>query len=317
MKQLMLLLTIAAVLVVLPTISIAETISANFEGGAGSVDTWKGTGGDGWVAAWTTRTDNNASLTGTVTNTSPLRTSPTSSQNYLSVDILTTAAGGGATFGRKYDTTSTGPQPDKIDTTQDYTISWLFRADDLSTFFNAGGTPSTADRYQFYQSNYNGLNKGGGSNDTWIINVFGASMANGAYAAIPAGNFCFNDYTGDGTSTNRKWDSEVTITQGVTYAFQVTIHPKNPAYPPTTPAYTWDAKISDVSGTTLYEKTNMGCRATVPCTNYLELFGRGSAKDEHVRCSVDEVVVYQVPEPSILVMGLAAVLAGLAARRRK
>lgn len=277
---------VAALLLSLATLSPAWAITyiprgaaAYFEGGEGSVDTWTGAAGDGWAGAWATKKGDStgAALTCSLTNASPLVVDPPGTNNYVSASLDAAAANDYVTIGRKYDTTIA------IDPTQDYTISFLFRVDEnLDTTFGTFFT-STVDRYQLYQSKYNGLNKGSGSNDTWSIHVFGGDQAQttGDQHTIPAGNWFFNDYVGDGTSTNYKWDTGIHLTQGVAYAFQVTVHPN----------YKWDATISD--GTTSFTKANMGFRNNSRTTGYVEFFGKASDDADVRQFSVDSLVVSQ------------------------
>jgi len=310
MKQHMLLVAIAAaLLVLLPTISVAETITAYLEGDPTDpteVDTYPGVPGDGWAAGWEKRTDKLTSHTVAVGTTSPLAVG---TGKYLSCFMDASAADGLLTVGRNYGGTDLEGNP-IIDLAQDHTISFLFRVDENlgsgSTFFNDGGTPSSADRYELYGSYQAGLAKGVGTNSTWIIGAYGASMLAGdGTTTIPAGNWVFKDYK---SGSNYQYDTGIALANNTTYSFEITLH---------NPTYTWDAKVTNLTTLATYSRTGMGYRYLAATYPMPQFFGKASASNDNRQFSIDSVVITQVPEPSMLVMVLGAVLAGLTVGRRR
>ncbi|HBO44018.1 MAG TPA: hypothetical protein DD670_08810 [Planctomycetaceae bacterium] len=250
---------------------IPRGTAAYFEGGFESVDTYPGVAGDGWAAGWITRKDATATtVTGTLTNTSPL---DAGTNNYANILMTSSAANSYSTLGRKYDALAVNPA-------LDYTINALFRVEEyLDPDFGTFHTTS-ADRYEIYQgTSATALAAGFGSAGTWCIGAYGAdSLAGDGVTTIPAGNWTLKDYTGGSVY---QWDTGISLVQGVTYAVQVTVRPD----------YTWDATISD--GVTTFNKNNMRTRNLTASGGYVEFFGKASNAGETREFSVDSVVVNQ------------------------
>jgi len=240
------------------------------------VDTYPGVAGDGWAAGWQKRIDKLTSNTVAVGDISPLAAG---TGKYLSCYMDANATDGLLTVGREY-------TPLAIDPAQVHTISFLFRVDENlgvgTTFFNDGGTPSTADRYELYGSYQAGLAKGVGTNSTWIIGAYGASMLAGdGTTTIPAGNWIFKDYI---SGSNYQYDTGIALANNTTYSFAITLHNST---------YTWDATVTNLTTSATYSRTGMGYRNSAATYPMPQFFGKASASNDNRQFSIDSLVIAQ------------------------
>jgi hypothetical protein len=300
MKQSILLLAIAAALFALPAVSVAEMVTAYFEGDPTDptvVDTYPGIGGEGWTAGWATKVGSSGTFTGARVNTTPLATGTGYYLNGRAKSSST--SGSGATVYRNYGGLVDGVPA--VDMTVDHMIKFLFRIDENlgtgSTFFT-----SNADRYQLCGETGT-VSVGSSATTAWYLGLYGADMTAGG-ASGNAGKWIFHDFVWNGsTSTETIRNSNITVAAGTTYAFTLKMHPAT---------FTWDATVTD--GTNTFTQTGMGFRARAALSGWIQFTGRGTNSSDTRQFSLDSI---EIPEPSTLVMALGAALAALGLGRRR
>ncbi len=172
-------------------------IVADFNDGNNTTtaDGYTGAALGGWTHPWATTDLTNMTLTGTVTNTTPLN----GGGNYLSLTSTATAAGQSYLY-RSFATSGA----DSVSVTQPLQYTWDFSA----ASFNSATT------YNFFD--LTGTSAGGtGGNETWIIQILGTEIAYGA---------------GNGSGGVSDVNTGLTATANDVYQFTVTSNPTNDTY---------------------------------------------------------------------------------------
>ena len=290
----------AAPLLTIPV--AAAPITADFEGGTGSVDTFPGAAGNGWANGWSVVNGTGVNYAGAVANTNPLN----ASSNYLSVSNTGNGTQGGTAHARRA-FTSNGD----VDPTQPHRVAFQFRFDGNMANFSG----SFSDRVNFFADpNASGSVINTATTNAWMIGV--ASASNGTTNVVPANNtFFFFDAGNEsgnaqGFTGSNLVNTGISFTSGVVYSVSVDVYPALGKY---------DATISN--GTQSFTGTDLQFRnlktstaaADAPDTLY---FGIGSSAnaDNHA-FAIDGLSITAIPEPGSLAwVGLATLALG--ARRR-
>lgn len=274
--------------------------STNGGTAAPTADSFFGTAGNGWTDAWVaTSTAGSATVvTPDGTTTTELHTG---TGNYLNYTVDSNSTGVG--FDRQYETSG-------IDFAQSYAVSFSCRLDEgidiLKRADSNSGSGPDGDRLQFLLAS----SAKGGSASTCSV-IVGAYGAFGASEDVEHVYWQLYDGTNAGGGWNTQYlvDTEVEILEGVVYDFTINVDPVGKTY--TTTILTSDSQAD-------YTSSSMGWRATGTPSDYSYLCFTGSSKRDlgAITTSIDSVQV-SVPEPSTLVLLLAAITSLYVIRRRK
>lgn len=274
----------------------AAPIVANFEGGAGSVDTFPGMGGNGWVGPWSVVNGTNVVYTGSVASTNPLNASP----NYLSVrNAGTGTAAGSAVVTRAFTTNA------EVNPALPHRVAFQFRFDGNMTDFNG----QFADRINLFADPGNTTTTA--TSNSWMMGV--AAAGNGSANTIPAANTWFFFDAGNESSNPQGFtgsnlvNTGVPLTPGTVYSFTVDVYPALSKY---------DATISNgtqsFTGTDLQFRNLKTAAADAPDNLYFGI--QSSANTDNHAFSVDALSITAIPEPgSLALFGIA----GLTLLRRR
>ena len=299
---------VAALLISVPVVATAETVTADFDDGNGTsaVDAYMGMEGDGWAGPWQELRSklSNEPQTNIVVRTSS-ETSGTydddyaelvpGSGNYLYMDAhMNENAVCSLTVARDFGGES------GIDRTRPYSIEFLYRVDEDN--FSSNFTESN-DQYQIYD--WPTIRGGTTTEIGWGIKASGTN---------PIWRF----YNGDGrngtTNLVNYIESGVPVVADHVFKFEVSVDPVNSS---------WAGKVTDLTTGAWGEGTDMGYRfdstgdpPRTPST-LMQFHTRGTTKDEERRYSIDAIKIQQVPEPTMLVMFLGMLAMGVARRGRK
>lgn len=267
-------------------------------------DSFRGSAGEGWNAAWTRQTNflssSVAQFTTTVTNTTPLN----GGGNYLSASLdasaLTTGSFGQAAVARKYDAV-----PNGVDPSQPHIIRFDFRPD---VALQLG---SLNDRFQIFD-NVGGFQSSTLSSNTWVLAAYGSGS--GGPINTVAGNWGFlsGSTTNNGFTAQTFVDTGFAVTAGTTYTVEIHTDPVNKQY---------SASISDGnstfnSGTLLWR--NQGVNTAGTYVHWGALRTSAAAGGPVTGFSLDNISI-TVPEPASALLfaiglGLTA-YAGIARQR--
>lgn len=280
----------------------AQNASENFESyTVGDNLTTPLNGGTGWTGNWVTA--NATSASGIVSDSSPLATG---ANNYLAMDLANTSGGQAMGVGREL----AGGAP-----TGDYAVSFLWRADDTSTF---GG--SSNDRFEFYSSSSAaGVNGAGLGGDTatspYLMGIFGAgrgaNYTTGGYFAVYDASSVGAGFTGDdyydlGSVATGGDGTTLQLVQGTTYSFTIDVH---------VATQKWDVSVTDGATTAYSTGLNWWGSNTQP---FIGFGSRGDQANEARQFSFDNVLVQAVPEPgSIALLSLGGMILPILSRRRR
>lgn len=285
----------------------AQTASETFESyGVGNDLSTPLNGGTGWSGSWVTATGGGTlTPSGVVSDTTPLASG---ANQYLAVNLSNSSSGQPMGIGRQLSTLPTGL----------FTVSFLWRADDVGAGFNASN-----DRFEFFSADsaadVHSASVGGADaahTSPYLFGVFGANRGNAT-----ALNFAvYNPPTQGGNSSfnaNNYYDlgalaaggdgTTLTLTAGVTYDVSITVHEAN---------LTWDLSVSDGTTTAFSDGLNWWGTSTQP---FVAFGSRADTADETRSFSFDNVEVALVPEPgslALLTLGGMMVLPFLRRRRR-
>ncbi|MDB5294601.1 MAG: hypothetical protein JWO31_584 [Phycisphaerales bacterium] len=259
-------------------------------------DTFRGTAGGGWQAAWTTA----GTIAGSVTNTTPVD----GGGNYLvATSAGTTAAATGA-WSRKYG----GATDPAVSLGARHTISWTMRIDESAASLTSNFT-NGADRYQAF-GDATALSTTATSNE-WLVGAFGADPATSTPGFVAKRWEFYNaSATTNAFTSGALVDSGIALTSGATYRFTITTDPATKTYV---------GSVTDLAnpGATFTSGTLNWRTASTNTTGLaggvLEFGNSGNAAGETRAFSLDGVQV--VPEPAAA--GLLAGAVGIAAAGRR
>lgn len=268
----------------------ASTITADFTGGNGNtqVDQYTGISGSGWNTAWSTFKEGGVGATvfdigGTVLDTNPLGSG---NPNRLQVSYaLNSAVAQGAPHAgvrRQFDTSV-------IDTSAAYTVSFLFRVDELSETFDSSG-----DVIRFRAGN--DMVGGNNNNTIWQLD-WNASYGWRAWNGNGAGQTAAQNLTG------------ISQTVGVGYSITIDVRPEDNR---------WDLTITNLSDSLdTITVTDLGYRTNGISGNYLGFMALANTEGDFATFSIDNLHISQVPEASTLVGVFLFAAGGLAVGRRR
>ncbi|NLE37230.1 MAG: PEP-CTERM sorting domain-containing protein, partial [Pirellulaceae bacterium] len=220
--------------------------------------------------------------------------------NYLTYTTTSSSTGGKGSVYRDY--MGTGENASDIDFTQDYTIAFSVRVDDLSTF-----TATTDEISIFGDASANNIYNPG-LTSTFVIKVLG-SHADPTRAL----EWYFFDSDRNGQNINVGVRSGIYLVAGHVYDFEIEMHPGAKGYSVVLTDRTADLSYSSDES---YEPDDLGWRGAEH-GKYVSFASRASAANESVTVAIDNIRISQIPEPGILVMGFGLLLAGLVVRRRR
>ncbi|MCA9240186.1 MAG: hypothetical protein KDA37_08305, partial [Planctomycetales bacterium] len=224
-----------------------------FDGGSSTlvVDAFPGDAGGGWSTPWTVSPTANG--TPVVVGSSPLTRE---GGIYLSVDLT----GSDRNIIRQYGNTP------EFNVASRHTISWDWRLDSEFVVDNQ------YDRINFF-ANASPSSSSTTSSNSWIIGV--------APTLMGFDEFYFYDNNGDSSfGPQNAVNTGITLRQGVTYTFSVTVDPVAGLY---------GASISN--GTHVYAAEDLSFRSPSTSSTCLHFGGKVSTGSKPLRYSLDSVVV--------------------------
>ncbi len=260
--------------ILMPGVTSAAIV-ANFDGGAGNtqVDQYVGIAGNGWTSPWST---NNADMTVTVSNTTPLN----SGGNYVTA---TTTNASARSVKRTYG------NHEEVNLAALHVISFDWRFDGNIAQFSAN-----SDRLSIADGSTGGNGESGAT--AFLIRAHGADRgtATGLQWALYNGG---QDNAAD-IDDNLWVNSGMSFQAGVVYSFKIALDPVSRTY---------DVTIKDGSTTVTVEDLGFWTSSnTVAGT--LNFMSRKSAGADNLAFSFDTVSIL-VPEPaSLSLLGAGAVM---------
>lgn len=280
----------------LATTSSAAVILENFNYTNGDTLATPLNGGTGWTNSWTAVN----AATGTVNNSSPLKSGGT---------YLTYQGTGGQTRSvyRVMDGTA-------VDFSGTHQISFTWRADNLTNFSNS------SDRFEFYNATAaapTGFDSTDGTNtSSYLFGLFGAdrgSSTTGEFAVYnpsrsgsdDGDNFNESSYGNLGVVGDASSGSALSVVAGTTYEVVIDLRPDEKK---------WDLWISD--GTNTAWSTGLNFWGDGTTQEQLAFGTRGNNGSDTRTASLDSISVVPEPAATQLLLGLAA-LGGLMLLRRK
>ncbi len=242
------------------------SITADFEGGAGTAapDQLPGMSGAGWTGPWTSGNLASNNVTLTNTDTAPLATG---AGRYLRTAITAVNADSGV--GRSFNTSA---PPTGIDPTKPVTVRFSFRLDAT----NSGFTGATE---HITLNGNSGLVSSSGST-TWLIR-------------IPSGTSpkwqCYNGARDSGSfSASRLVDSGMAVVPGTTYDFTIEANPATRTY-----------AVTINNGSTTASVTNLGFRtSTASLGDTIGVFARKDAAGDSLSFCIDKISITGSDLPS-------------------
>jgi hypothetical protein len=200
-----------------------------------------------------------------------------------------------------------------VDTAQPHTISFDYRPQ-VSLPTSGGTNYSDIDnRYQVFGSTSE--DTGTGVNNTWVAIAAPGGTAAGSPQGVVAGNWGFLSGSTSSTGFNNQTfvDSEIPMSPGTVYHFEITVYPATKSYV----GHISDGTNTFTSGSLLFR--NQG---TAPVVGDYLHFGRRqqgqntNPSSQPLGFSLDSVLIVAVPEPAGLLLMLIGIGGVHAIQRR-
>jgi hypothetical protein len=286
--------TVNAVVVIPST----NPVIAEFDNASGTgVDTFPGVAGEGWAGPWQERAEF-VNATATVTSANELHPDD---GNYLSISTVNTLDIEGIDISSTYSLSRSYETGMDIDLTQDHTIEFTVRIDELYIDTPYSAMTSYEDRYEI-----SGSNTPDGIFSTNPTSTF-SILARGSSSAYTARQWVFADGNQQGGISSYV-ESGISLVEGGIYDFSVSLD---------VATRTYDVTVTDGSTTCTIE--GLGWRTGADeVGGWLNFDMQSDAYSYHeIRAmSIDNIRISQVPEPCTVVL-LAGLTLGLLVWRKK